>query len=171
MKSNTLRPVALVAVILITVLLFVLVPATYAQSEGRINGVVYLDSNGNGARDTDEEGVRDVEVVFSSAGWQLPVTTQPDGTFGINLNPATWTITIKPPTGYAALESSKDVTIANPGETFSVEFALVASEDGEVLPDSGGPVSEGLLIGGLAMLLLIGGVMVYMGQRRSQTTA
>lgn len=169
--KNTLRPVTFLAVMLVAVLLFVLVPATYAQSEGRINGIVYVDKNGNGTRDADEEGLRDVEVVFSSAGWSLPVTTQPDGTFGINLNPATWTITIKPPTGYAALETSKDVTIANPGETFSVEFALVVSEDGEVLPDSGGVIGEGMLIGGLVGLLVIGGAMVYVGQQRNKAAA
>ncbi len=157
---------AFVVLVLVAALLVVAVPAL-AQSEGRINGIVYADTNGNGVREDGEEGIRDVEVVFESAGWSLPVTTQPDGTFGIDLNPATWTVTVKPPTGYAALQSSQTVEIVNPGDTVSVEFAMIAVEEGEVLPDSGGFISEGALIGGLALLVVAGGAMVVIGQRRN----
>jgi hypothetical protein len=140
-----------------------------AQSEGRIEGVVYLDANGNGVRETGEQGLANVEVTFSSGGWSLQVTSGTDGTFGMDLNPATWVVTVKAPTGYAALVSSKEVIIANPGDVIrDVEFALVEGVEGAVLPESGGRIPENVMIGGLFGILAIGTALVVIGQRRAR---
>lgn len=140
-----------------------------AQSEGRIEGIVFLDVNSNGSRDAGEEGLANVEVVFASGGWSLQVTSGTDGTFGMDLNPATWVVTVNPPDGYAAVVSSKEVVIQNPGDTIlDVQFGLIEATEGEVLPESGGPIPEVALVGGLVGLLALGAVLVVIGQRRTK---
>jgi hypothetical protein len=128
-----------------------------AQSEGQIGGIVYEDTNGNGIREEGEEGLDDIEVKFDSGGWSTTLSTGDNGAFSLNANPATWTVTVLPPEGYTAPKSSVEVFISQPGDAVTnLEFGLVPSESGEVLPASGGVVSEGVLIGGLIGLLVAG---------------
>jgi hypothetical protein len=145
-----------------------------AQNEGQIAGIVFQDDNGNGIREEGEEGLQDVEVTFDSGGWNTTINTADNGAFSIDLNPATWDVSILVPAGYvASTETSEQVVLANPGDTVTnLEFALKpdptsAGGDGEVLPASGAAISSEWLIGGLVGLLVIGIVLVVVGQRRS----
>ncbi|GAB4470880.1 MAG: hypothetical protein Kow00124_07440 [Anaerolineae bacterium] len=165
MKRN--RAAVGTLIVVLAALALGVLPAA-AQSEGRIEGIVFEDLNGNGVREAGEAGVPDVEVVFESGGWTLLITTGTDGTFGMDLNPGTWTVTVNAPTGMRALTSTKEVVIANPGDqVLDVTFALVEGAADNVLPESGGPISETAIIGGLAGLLIVGLALVYAGQRRS----
>jgi hypothetical protein len=166
--SNIMLPIAACG-LLLGVLLVGAVPAS-AQSEGQIGGIVYIDENGNGIRETGEEGLNDVEVTFDSGGWSTTVNTGSNGAFSIALNPATWTVTVKPPTGYKAPKSSVEVVIKNAGDAVTnVEFGLVPLEDGEVLPAGGAPISSAVMIGGLVGVLIAGLGLVVVGQYRSRT--
>jgi hypothetical protein len=140
-----------------------------AQSEGQIGGIVYNDKNANGVREQGEEGIQDVEVTFESAGWNTTINSASNGAFSISLNPATWTVSVKPPAGYKAPKSSQQVSIAKAGDAVTnVEFGLVALKAGEVLPAGGAPISGTLIIGGLAGVLLLGLGLVAYGQYRSK---
>lgn len=150
-----------------------------AQSEGTIAGIVYLDENRNGQRDTGEDGLLDVEVNFATSGWDTTINTDGSGAFDIELNPATWTVTVLVPEGQyeATTDESVDVLLESAGDAVTdVEFGLAVLQasgdgDGEVLPDSGAPISETTLIIGLVGLMALGGVMVYFGQRKGTTAA
>lgn len=144
-----------------------------AQSEGQIGGIVYEDKNGNGIREEGEEGLDDVEVQFDSGGWSTTLSTSDSGAFSLAANPATWTVTVKPPTGYTSPRESVEVFIQNPGDAVTnIEFGLVpTTEGGEVLPASGGAISEGAMIGGLVGILVIGIALVIVGQVRSKRQA
>ena len=167
--------------ILIVMSLTVVFATVAAQTEGKIAGIVYVDTNGNGIREEGEEGLQDVEVTFTSAGWNTTINSAESGAFEIMVNPATWTVSVDPPAGYTADVTSTEVLIENPGEEITnVEFALVvqteddaddtAAADGEgdeVLPASGSVVSGGVIIGGLVTLMVLGLGMVLVGQRRN----
>lgn len=166
----------LLPLLVIIVLLLVFgVTTAAAQSEGRIEGLVYEDTNGNGSRDDGEPGISDVELTYESGGWRLTVTTGTDGTFGMDLNPGTWVLSIVTPDGYAAQTATREVEIKNPGDTIlDVQFALVpvspAEEgaEGEILPESGGPIPDSVIIGGLVAMLIAGGGLVFIGQQRKK---
>lgn len=158
------------ASILVAALLLAL-PAA-AQSEGRIAGIAYADGNGNGIRDNGEEGLQDVRINFAASGWDVSINTEADGAFSIDLNPATWTVTvIEVPGGYAMPDpASVEVTLENAGDTVTnLEFGLQA--EGTVLPESGSPIPGPAIVAALAGLLLIGGGLVVFGQRRSAQPA
>ncbi len=145
-----------------------------AQSEGQIGGIVYEDKNGNGIREEGEEGIKNVEITFDSGGWSTTISTADNGAFSLAVNPATWTVTVNPPAGYTTPRESVEVFIENPGDAVTnIEFGLVRTrgEGGEVLPASGGAVSEGVIVGGLVGVLLVGIVLVVTGQVRSRRQA
>jgi hypothetical protein len=160
--------------VLVAALLLSAAPAA-AQSEGRIAGIAYADLNGNGIREEGEAGLKDVRINFASAGWDTSLNTEADGAFSIDLNPATWTVTvIEVPSGYAKpAPDSVEVTIENPGDTVTnLEFGLQAqSSDGTVLPESGSPIPGPAIVAGLVGLLLVGGALVLFGQRRGAQSA
>lgn len=137
-----------------------------AQSEGRIAGIVYHDKNGNGIREEGEEGLADVQVKFDSGGWSTTITTAENGAFSIQLNPATWIVTVIPPSGYTAPEPSTQAYIAFAGDAVTnIEFGLVRST---ALPASGGMVSTPVIMVGLFGVLAVGVVLIVVGQRRSR---
>jgi hypothetical protein len=169
-KLSTIMLPITAAIILVGVLMVGALPAS-AQSEGQIGGIVYNDKNGNGIREEGEEGLHDVEVTFDSGGWSTTVNTGSNGAFSIALNPATWTVTVKPPTGYKAPKSSVEVVIKNAGDAVTnVEFGLVPLKEGEVLPAGGAPISSSVIIGGLIGVLVIGIGLVVVGQYRSKNS-
>lgn len=167
--------------ILVAMSLTLVIATVAAQTEGKIAGIVYIDTNENGIREEGEEGYQNVEVTFDSGGWSTTINTSESGAFDIMVNPATWTVSIDPPAGYTADVTSTEVVIENPGEEITdVEFALVVqteddtaddTEDGEdgdeVLPASGSVVSGGVVIGALIGLMVVGLAMVLVGQRRN----
>jgi hypothetical protein len=166
-KLSTITLPVAATVLLVGVLLAA--PAV-AQSEGQIGGIVYIDENGNGIRETGEEGIGDAEVTFDSGGWSTTINTGGNGAFSIALNPSTWTVTVEPPTGYKAPKSSVEVVIKNAGDAVTnVEFGLVPLKDGEVLPAGGAPISSSVMIGGLVGVLVVGLALVGIGQYRSKT--
>ena len=170
-KRTLILLTGLFVTVLVVALLLSAAPAA-AQSEGRIAGIAYADANGNGIRDEGEEGLKDVRINFASAGWDTSINTADDGAFSIDLNPATWTVkVIEVPSGYAMPDpDSVEVTIENPGDTVTnLEFGLQA--EGTVLPESGSPVPGPAIVAGLVGLLLVGGVLVLFGQRRSSQPA
>jgi hypothetical protein len=169
------RTLILLSGLLVTALAAIFVlsasPAA-AQSEGRIAGIAYNDANGNGIREQGEDGLKDVRINFASAGWDTSINTEADGAFSIDLNPATWTVTvIEVPSGYAKPSpASVEVTIENPGDTVTnLEFGLRA--EGAVLPESGSPIPGPAIVAGLVGLLLVGGALVLFGQRRGAQSA
>lgn len=167
-KSTRTLSVLIMAAVL-TAMIFAVSPAL-AQGEGRIQGLVYNDKNNNGVQDTGELGVADVEVVFETGDWRLLITTGLDGTYGMFLNPATWTVSINPPEGWTAAVTSQDVLISTPGEEKNgVNFAIVEADD--VLPESGGPISESTLFILLITLAVIGVALIVYGQTRKQQLA
>jgi hypothetical protein len=164
--------IRLVITLAALVMLFAVVLPAAAQSEGRIAGIVFADTNANGIRDEDEPGIKDARVNFASEGWDTTINTADDGSFSIDLNPGTWTVTIvELPAGYFEPEvASTEVVVADAGDAVSnVEFAIVP--EGTVLPASGGPVPGYIIIGGLVAMLIAGGALVLLGQRRSQLAA
>ncbi|NDJ34213.1 MAG: hypothetical protein GYB64_06060 [Chloroflexi bacterium] len=169
-----------VCVLLLSILL-VAQPAA-AQSEGTIAGIVYLDENGNGSRDEGEEGLLDIEVNFATSGWNTTINTDGAGAFTIDLNPATWTVSVLVPEEQyqATTDTSVEVLLEAPGDAvtdvaFGLTPVIAADGDGdgvegggEILPESGGPLPETTLIAGLVGLMAFGGVLVFVGQRRSR---
>lgn len=146
------------------------VPAT-AQSEGTISGIVYADRNATGSRDEGDPGIKDARVSFATAdGWSTVINTADDGSFSINLNPATYTVSvIEVPPGYFDVEVADvtvEVIIRNPGDTHNLSFGIVP--EGTALPASGGPVPGAVMIAGLVVLLALGATLVMVGQRRSK---
>lgn len=142
-----------------------------AQESGTISGIAYSDNNGNGVRETGEDGVEGVQLTISSGSTSSNVTSAADGSFSASVVPGTWTVTVSSvPSGYYDVEdNSTEVTVGSAGDTVSnVEFAIVPSTtdaSGEVLPASGGFVSGPVLLGGLALLLVLGAVLVVAGRR------
>ena len=170
-KRTLILSTGLFVTILAAVFVLGAAPAA-AQSEGRIAGIAYYDANGNGIREEGEDGLKDVRINFASAGWDTSLNTDPDGSFSIDLNPATWTVTvIEVPSGYAKPNpASVEVTIENPGDTVTnLEFGLRA--EGTVLPESGSPIPGPAIVAALVGLLLVGGALVLFGQRRGAQSA
>lgn len=146
----------------------------FAQAEGTISGLVYEDVNGNGVREAGEAGLLDIEVKFASGGWDTTINTAADGKYAINLNPATWSVTVLPPAGWRATTSTTlDAFIGAPGDKVeNLEFGIVRvvtdEEGNEVLPASGGAISERFVILGLLSIMIVGGSFVVVGQRRNK---
>ncbi|MCC6904272.1 MAG: hypothetical protein IT326_03250 [Anaerolineae bacterium] len=167
---------SLIAMFSVVVLaLAVSVAPVFGQSEGTIGGVVFEDLNGNGLREEGENGLRDIEVKLASSGWNTTVSTAENGSFGVRLNPATWQVTVLAPTGFKVTTSeTQNAFIGQAGDAVTnLEFGLqrTVSATGEVLPASGGPVSTGVLIGGLVALIAVGAGLVVAGQRRGRQSA
>lgn len=144
-------------------------PAAAQTTQGRIAGVVFSDKNDNGVREEEEVGVPNTRLRVVSTGYDATVTTAADGSFSLDVDPANYTVTITDvPTGYFTPEgedASTAVTIGSAGFVSNLEFRLVPESD--VLPASGGVVPGGVLLAGLAVLVVAGAAMVVIGQRRA----
>ena len=166
---------SLIIVFVLVTLLSVFAMPAFAQSEGTISGSIYEDLNGNGVRDANEPGLKDVEVQFVSGGWNTTISSIDDGTFSIRVNPATWTVTVLPSAGWRVTTSnSVDAFIGAPGDAVdNLEFGVVRvvtdADGNEILPASGGFVSDRIIIGGLFGILAVGVGLVVAGQRKKKT--
>ncbi len=174
------RMLAATVVVVVIALLGVLVAS--AQSEGQIGGIVYEDANGNGVREEGERGLQDIEVQFTNEGFSTVINTTSTGAFSLAVNPATWDVeVINIPSGFEIDDEDREVVIENPGDaTTNLEFALVPipeeaadgdTEDSTTLPESGGPISEGLFFALLGGLVIVGGGLVAFGQLRNKGEA
>jgi hypothetical protein len=158
--------ILLLGVLALIVTLSMGIHVAAAQSEGRIAGIVYHDKNGNGIREEGEEGLADVQIKFDSGGWSTTITTAENGAFSIQLNPATWIVTVIPPSGYTAPEPTTQAYIAYAGDAVTnIEFGLVRST---ALPASGGMISTPVIVAGLLGIMVIGVVMIVVGRRQSR---
>ncbi len=97
------KPILLAALILITVL--ALSGASWAAAPaigtGGISGVVYFDSNGNGAREVGEAGVAGATVTASADFYEQSVVTGSDGAFSFDfLDAGDYTLTEVDAPGY-----------------------------------------------------------------------
>lgn len=169
-KRNVLTGIGITAIVIAMALAVGFAPAL-AQTDSRIGGILYSDANDNGVRDEGEVGVVNAEVKLATAGTEQTVTTAADGTFSATVAPGTWTITVvSVPAGYFEVENaSTEVVVTAGGAVNNVEFAVVPT--GEVLPDSGGPVSGTVIVGALLALLVLGIVLVIVGRRQSRVAA
>lgn len=171
----------LTAGLLVTALMLLGVVVASAQSEGQIGGIVYEDANGNGVREEGERGLQDIEVQFSNEGFETVINTTSTGGFSLPVNPATWEVeVINIPSGFDIDDEDREVVIENPGDAVTnLEFALVPvpeeeegdSEDSTTLPESGGPFSEGMFLGVLMGLVVIGAGVVVAGQLRNRSAS
>ncbi len=171
MAKRTLISLFSVLALCLTVLLAAGAAPAAAQSEGSITGIVFADSNGNGTRDEGEAGIKDARVNFAtSGGWSTIINTADDGTFSINLNPATYTVSVvEVPSGFfqpEAADVTVEVVIKEAGETHNLTFGI--TPEGTVLPASGGLVSGAVVIAGLVVVLVLGAALIVVGQRRSR---
>lgn len=170
MKRNMRIVGIMLTLSLLAMLAVGVAPAAAQTTQGRIAGVVFSDKNDNGVREEAEVGVPNTKVRIVSTGFDTTVTTAADGSFSLDVDPANYTVTITSvPTGYFMPEgddASTSVEIGSAGFVSNLEFRLVPQSD--VLPASGGAVSGGVWIAGLAVLVVAGAAMVVIGQRRSR---
>jgi LPXTG-motif cell wall-anchored protein len=94
---------------------------------GRIEGLKFLDLDGDGAQDPGEptlEGVEITLVGLGDVGAMAVATTGKDGTFVFkNLLPGEYSVEEKVPSGYYATRPIKVEVVVGPGESVSVIFA------------------------------------------------
>ncbi|MBI3362931.1 MAG: hypothetical protein HY023_17655 [Chloroflexi bacterium] len=127
-----------------------------AQENGFVSGVVFLDANGNGARDPGEIGVANAAVNFASGSNAATEVTNTDGTFQHTTPLGTWTVTVVPPAGYQVVGASAataNITAQNQNLeiNFGVRLAQLATNPPPtvpvptntpgVLPQTGAPVT------------------------------
>lgn len=87
-----------------------------------INGVVYMDSDGNGVKDLGEEGFADAQIVLSDAGTVI-VATDLLGDFTItDLVEGVYTVTLTVPEGYQ--ETTLNPVIVSVSADTTVNFGL-----------------------------------------------
>lgn len=191
MKRISVKRLGLLVTLALVAALVTAVPAL-AQSTGNVSGIVYSDANGNGVREAGENGVQGVQLTISGATSQT-VTTAADGSFSVDLAPGTYTVEVTlVPAGFFPIEDgSSQVTVNAGGSVSNIEFSIVprpsaqagtastqadtqattgqtAETAGEVLPASGGIVSGPVIVGGLALVLVLGIGLMILGQRRSR---
>jgi hypothetical protein len=169
-RRNVLTGMGITAIVIALALAVGFAPAL-AQTDGRISGILYSDANDNGVRDEGEVGVVNAEVQLATAGTEQTVTTAADGTFSATVAPGTWTITVTSvPAGYFEVEdNSTEVVVTAGGAVSNIEFAIVPT--GEVLPDSGGPISGTVIVAVLMLVLALGIALVVFGRRRDRVAA
>lgn len=165
-EGDFVKKIRLLVVVTIVMALALLAASVAgAQDEGRIGGTVYLDENADGVRDTGEPGVEGVTIQIGNETYETSMTSAPDGRYSWRAaGGATWTVTVVPPEGYEAIEPVREVFMDIGGEEGNVDFGLVTA--GTTLPESGAPIAPAVLVIGLAGLLVVGVVLVVVGQRQ-----
>ncbi len=94
---------------------------------GRVEGLKFLDLDGDGAHDAGEPGLEGVEITLTGLGetGAMAVTTSgEDGAFIFkNLLPGEYAVEEKVPSGYYATRPVKVEVVVGPGESVTVIFA------------------------------------------------
>jgi len=108
---------------------------------GRVEGLKFLDLDGDGIQDPNEPGLEGVNVTLSGDGAMAMTTTGEDGTFVFNqLLPGEYTVAEQVPEGYYATRPISVDVIVEPGESVTVIFAnaLYGSISGTKYIDTNG---------------------------------
>jgi protocatechuate 3,4-dioxygenase beta subunit len=94
---------------------------------GRVEGLKFLDLDGDGARDANEPTLEGVEITLEGLGEigaMAITTTGEDGTFIFkNLLPGEYAVSETVPSGYYATRPIRIEVVVGPGESVSVIFA------------------------------------------------
>ena len=94
---------------------------------GRIEGLKFLDLNGDGVQDPDEPGLEGVEITLTGlgdVGAMAKTISGEDGTFVFNkLLPGEYAVAETVPAGYYATRPIIVEVVVGPGESISVVFA------------------------------------------------
>lgn len=124
-------------------------PPTPSSQTGKIKGVVYEDTNGNGVQDPGEPGIRNVSVVITdSSGASQTVTTTRNGMYMATVPPgATVTDIVEStlPPGYVQTGGEDPSTVVVPVDgtaTDSDGFQILGKVKGVVYEDINGNGSQ-----------------------------
>ena len=131
---------------------------------------VWNDEDGNGV-DNGEPGIGGVTVILKDAnGVEVArTTTDANGNYRFTgLIPGTYTVDIEVPSGYNAATTSMTVTVGEGEELLTVDFPLTviptpATTVAKVLARTG---SDASVLGGMAAMAAIAGVLALAGKRR-----
>jgi large repetitive protein len=120
----------------------------FSQVVNNITGTVYVDSNGNAIRDTDDSGLEDVYVYIDLDGDNRPDLGEPgansraDGSYVLNFpGPGTYTIREVVPAGFEhtfPVGGEHTVVFNGVSLTNNFDFGLLPSQDFGDAPDSYG---------------------------------
>jgi hypothetical protein len=162
-------------ILIVLILLGVIFPAAVnAQANGMIRGTVYADTNKDGFCGNADEpplpGVP-VEFTFQQDGTAWTFVSGPDGSYGLTAAQfGTWTVTVKPATGFYVSSGNPVMVTINESQTEveGVDFcvATVASTGPITLPGSGSIIGPPIYAAIGAFLVLIG-LGVEIRRRRS----
>lgn len=135
---------------------------------------VWNDVNANGT-DDGEPGIANVTVILTDAdGAEVArTTTDANGTYRFTgLIPGTYTVSIEVPSGYAAATTSMSVSVGEGEEYVDADFPLTlipaptpAATVAKVLARTG---SDASVLGGMAAMAAIGGILALAGKRRRE---
>ena len=133
---------------------------------------VWNDVNANGT-DDGEPGIANVTVILTDAdGAEVArTTTDANGNYRFTgLIPGTYTVSIEVPSGYAAATTSMSVSVGEGEEYVDADFPLTlipaptpAATVAKVLARTG---SDASVLGGMAAMAAIGGILALAGKRR-----
>ena len=135
---------------------------------------VWNDVNANGT-DDGEPGIGGVTVILKDAsGVEVArTTTDANGNYRFTgLIPGTYTVSIEVPSGYAAATTSMSVSVGEGEEYVDADFPLTlipaptpAATVAKVLARTG---SDASVLGGMAAMAAIGGILALAGKRRRE---
>ena len=133
---------------------------------------VWNDVNANGT-DDGEPGIANVTVILTDAdGAEVARTaTDANGNYRFTgLIPGTYTVSIEVPSGYAAATTSMSVSVGEGEEYVDADFPLTlipaptpSTTVAKVLARTG---SDASVLGGMAAMAAIGGILALAGKRR-----
>lgn len=135
---------------------------------------VWNDVNANGT-DDGEPGIANVTVILTDAdGAEVArTTTDANGNYRFTgLIPGTYTVSIEVPSGYAAATTSMSVSVGEGEEYVDADFPLTvipaptpSTTVAKVLARTG---SDASVLGGMAAVAAIGGILALAGKRRRE---
>ena len=135
---------------------------------------VWNDVNANGT-DDGEPGIANVTVILTDAdGAEVARTaTDANGNYRFTgLIPGTYTVSIEVPSGYAAATTSMSVSVGEGEEYVDADFPLTlipaptpSTTVAKVLARTG---SDASVLGGMAAMAAIGGILALAGKRRRE---
>lgn len=155
------------------------------QPLGGIQGLVYMDLNGDGAAAPDEPGVSMVPVHLEADGQTQTQSTTATGNYTFaDLDPGTYAVYIDVPAGYELTTNDRHSDIEVDGDIMAgLDFGLVATagttevpatttDDAESMPETGVQLhsTSGMLVALAAVVGLIGALGLAVESRIGRRT-